>query len=95
MRLDQFMKLARIVKRRSLAKELCEKRAVKVNGEPAKPSKQLSVGDTIEVDSLTKYLKVKVLKIPKSKNVSKKEARELIEVLEEFKKDIRDIIDLI
>jgi ribosomal 50S subunit-recycling heat shock protein len=87
--------VARIVKRRSLAKELCEKGAVKINGEIAKPSKQVSLGDVIEVDTLTKYLKVKVLKVPKGKNVSKKESRELVETLEEVKKDIRDIIDLI
>ncbi len=95
MRLDQFLKLARIVKRRSVAKELCDSGAVKVNGQTVKPSKEIKEGDVIEVDTLTRFLKVKVLKVPSGKNVSKKEAKELCLVLEDRKKDIRDIIDLI
>ena len=95
MRLDQFLKLSRIVKRRSVAKELCDSGAVKVNGQPAKPSREIKEGDVIEVDTFTRYLKARVVKVPSSKNVSRKEARELLEILEDRKKDIRDIIDLI
>ena len=95
MRLDQFLKLSRVVKRRSVAKELCDSGAVKVNGQPAKPSREIKEGDVIEVDTFTRYLKARVVKVPSSKNVSRKEARELLEILEDRKKDIRDIIDLI
>jgi len=87
--------VARVVKRRSLAKELCDEGVVKVNGAPSKPSKEIKVGDTVEIDTITRYIKFKVVEVPKGKNVSKKRARELIEVIEERKKDIRDIIDLI
>lgn len=95
MRIDQFLKLARVVKRRSVAKELCDSGAVKVNGQSVKPSREVKEGDVIEVDTLTRFLKVKVLKVPTAKNVSKKDARELCLILEDSKKDIRDIIDLI
>ena len=95
MRLDQFLKLARIVKRRSVAKELCDSGAVKLNGIPVKPSKEVKEGDVVEVDTLTRYLKVEVVKVPSNRNVSKKEARELYQVVEDKRKDIRDVIDLI
>ena len=93
--MDLFLKVARIVKRRSLAKELCDEGVVRVNGLPAKPSKEVRVGDVIEVDTITRYLKLKVLEVPKEKNVSKKKAKEIVEVIEERKKDVRDILDLI
>lgn len=95
MRIDQFLKVARIVKRRSVAKELCDSGAVKVNGQSAKPSREVREGDVVEIDTLTRFLKVKVLKVPEGKNVSKREAKELCQILEDRKKDIRDIIDLI
>jgi len=95
LRIDQFLKVARIVKRRSVAKELCDSGAVRVNGQSTKPSREVKEGDIVEIDTLTRFLKVKVVKVPSKKNVSKKEARELCQVLEDRKKDIRDIIDLI
>ncbi len=84
-----------MVKRRALAKEMCDKGMVKVNGKVVKASRELSVGDTVEIDTLTRYFKFRVLEVPQGKNVSKKKAKELIEVLEDRKKDIREIIDLI
>jgi ribosomal 50S subunit-recycling heat shock protein len=94
-RLDQFLKLSRIVKRRTQAKELCDDGVVKVNGLPAKPSKSIKPGDVVEIDTITRYFKFRILEVPKSKNVPKKKAKELIEILEDRKKDIRDIIDLL
>ncbi|GAB6076875.1 hypothetical protein JCM12825_17530 [Desulfurobacterium crinifex] len=95
MRLDQFLKLSRIVKRRSQAKELCDLKVVRVNGQIVKASKEVKPGDTVEIDTVSRYVKFTVLEIPSGKNVSKKKARELIEIIEDRKKDIRDIIDLI
>jgi ribosomal 50S subunit-recycling heat shock protein len=95
LRLDLFLKTARIVKRRSLAKELCDEGVVKVNGSAAKPSREVKVGDVIEVDTITKYVKFQVLEVPKNKNLSKKKARELVKILEEKKKDVRELLDLI
>ncbi len=84
-----------MVKRRTLAKELCDRGVVKINGQAVKASKEVKPGDVVEIDTVTRFLKVKVLRVPETKSVSKKEARELVEVLEERKKDIRDIIDLV
>jgi len=94
-RLDSFLKLSRIVKRRSQAKELCDDGVVKVNGQPAKPAKEIKPGDVVEIDTISRYLKFRVLQVPDSKNVSKKKAKELVEILEDRKKDIREIIDLL
>ena len=95
MRLDQYLKLSRIVKRRALTKELCQKGLIRINGKEAKASKEVKEGDVIEIDTVSRHLKVKVLKVPAGKNVSKKAARELYETLEDKRKEIRDVIDLI
>ena len=49
MRIDKFLKVSRILKRRSLGKEACDSSRVIVNGKPAKPSFRLSVGDVVEI----------------------------------------------
>lgn len=87
MRIDKFLKLARIIKQRETVKEFCKRGYIKINGKVAKPSKEINIEDIIEIDSPSKYLKIKVLEIPKSKNVSKKDAKKLYKVLEEKKKD--------
>lgn len=50
MRLDKFLKVSRIVKRRTLSKEISEKQRVKVNDKTAKPSTKLKIGDIIEIE---------------------------------------------
>lgn len=83
------------MKRRSQAKELCDLEVVRVNGQVVKASKEVKPGDTVEIDTVSRYVKFTVLEVPSGKNVSKKKAKELIEIIEDRKKDIRDIIDLI
>ena len=82
MRLDLFLKVSRLIKRRTLAKEYCEKGLVRVNGEVGKPGKKVKEGDIIELETPEGYRKVEILKIP-SGNVSKKEASSLYRILEE------------
>ena len=82
MRLDKFLKVSRIIKRRTVANEVCDMARVFVNDNPAKPSKQLKEGDIISIEYKTKTLKAKVLKIPQS-NVSVNEAPSLYEIIEE------------
>lgn len=86
MRLDRFLKVSRLLKRRSLAKEACDWRVVRVNGREAKAGKQLKKGDILELDLANLYLKVKVFHIPEGA-VKRKEASLLYEVLEERRKD--------
>ena len=95
LRIDLFLKLSRVVKRRSQAKELCDEGVVKVNGKVVKSSKEIKEGDIVEVDSVMRYLRFKVNRVPVKKNVSRKEARELITIEEDVRKDIKEIIDLI
>ena len=76
MRLDKFLKVSRLIKRRTVANEVCDSARVFVNDNPAKPAKQLKVGDiiTIEYKNMTKKYKVPI--IP-SGNVSINEASTL------------------
>ena len=82
MRLDKFLKVSRIIKRRTVANEVCDMARVFVNSNPSKPAKQLKVGDIITIEYKVKTLVVKVLKIPTG-NVSINEADSLYEVISE------------
>ncbi len=81
MRLDKFLKVSRLIKRRTVANAVSELGRVFVNGNPAKPAKQLKVGDIIEIEYSNKKEKVEVLVIP-SGNVSVQEADSLYKVIE-------------
>ena len=60
MRLDKYLKVARILKRRTISKELAENSRVLVNGKVAKPAKEVNIGDVIEIVYGNRVLKVKV-----------------------------------
>ena len=61
MRLDKFLKLARLVKRRTVAQEMIELGAVRLEGRESKPSSEVRDGNTIEIAYINRVLKVKVL----------------------------------
>jgi ribosomal 50S subunit-recycling heat shock protein len=73
MRIDLFLKKTLIVKRREIARELCDKGMVKVNNTLCKPSREVKEGDIIELDASPGALRYRVLKIPEG-NVRKEEA---------------------
>lgn len=81
MRLDKFLKVSRIIKRRTVANEVSDLGRVFVNGNPAKPSKQLKEGDIIKIESPNRVITAKVLKIPQG-NVSVQESSSLYELIE-------------
>jgi len=81
MRLDKFLKVSRLIKRRTVANEVSDTGRVYVNGNPAKASKQLKEGDEIEIKYANRTVSVRVLKIP-SNNVSIQEAPTLYEIME-------------
>ncbi len=62
MRLDKFLKVTRIVKRRSIAQEMIRGGRIRVNGRAVKPSRELKEGDVIEIFFGSRYLKIRVLK---------------------------------
>ncbi len=79
MRLDKFLKVSRLIKRRTIANEACDAGRVMVNGKQAKASVHVKVGDTIEILFGTKTVKVRVTGI---QDTTKKErAKELFEYL--------------
>lgn len=80
MRLDKFLKVSRLIKRRTVANEVSDMGRVFVNNNPAKPSKQLKENDIIEIEYAQRTLKVRILKIPQN-NVSIQEASTLYEIL--------------
>lgn len=83
MRVDKYLKLSRIIKRRTVANDACDADRVLVNGKPAKPSKEIKVGDIIGVRFGDKEAYFKVLVIPTG-NVGKSDAPSLYEVVNEI-----------
>lgn len=75
MRLDKFLKVSRLIKRRTIANEACDAGRVLVNDKPAKASLAVKAGDTIEVQFGTRSVKVEVLNVQET--VKKDEAKEL------------------
>ena len=80
MRLDKFLKVSRIIKRRTLANEACDASHVTVNGRPAKASYDVKVDDEIEITFGARRVRVKVRSIVDS--TKKADAGEMYEVLE-------------
>ncbi len=82
MRLDKFLKVSRLIKRRTVANSICESARVFVNDNPAKPAKTLKEGDIITIEFKDSIKKVKILKIPNG-NVSINEAQSLYETIQD------------
>lgn len=79
MRLDKYLKVSRIIKRRTVANEACDAAHVTVNGHPAKASYDVKEGDVLEITFGQRVLKVRVVSVKEF--TSKAEASELYEVL--------------
>lgn len=80
MRLDKFLKVSRIIKRRTVANEACDAQRVKVNGKPARASYEVKPGDILELAIGSNALKVEVLSV--SEHVTKEGASELYRSIE-------------
>lgn len=80
MRIDKFLKVSRLVKRRTVARELADQGRIKVNGRVVKSSYDVKVGDIIEVGYGTRQVKAKVLDIRET--TKKAEASELYEIVD-------------
>lgn len=79
MRLDKFLKVSRLIKRRTIANEACDAGRVLVNGVPAKASKEVKTGDILEIQFGNKSVKAEVLDIQET--TKKEEAKELFRYL--------------
>ena len=81
MRIDKFLKVSRLIKRRTVANEVADAGRIIVNGREVKASYQVKIGDEIQIMFGTKPVKVKVLSTENA--VSKDGAREMYTVIEE------------
>ena len=81
MRLDKYLKVSRIIKRRTVANEACDESHGTVNGRQAKASYDIKPGDIVEIAFGTKTLKIRVLDVRES--VKKTDAYEMYEVISE------------
>lgn len=79
MRLDKFLKVSRLIKRRTVANEACDAGRVMVNGRPAKASVQVKQGDVIEIGFGTKTVKVEVVDVQET--TKKEQAKDLFKYL--------------
>ena len=79
MRLDKYLKVSRLIKRRTVANEACDAGRVLVNGTPAKASVSVKAGDIIEIQFGTNSVKVEVLDVQET--VRKDDAKELYRYL--------------
>jgi len=79
MRLDKFLKVSRIIKRRTVAQDACRDLHVSVNGKSAKPSYDLKLGDVIEITFGERTFRARVLSMPE--HTPKAEAADLYEIL--------------
>lgn len=78
MRLDKFLKISRVIKRRTVANEAADNGRVIVNGKVAKPSCEVKVGDIVEIKFGDKTSKFEIINIPQ---VQGKDMGELIKIL--------------
>ena len=79
MRLDKFLKVSRLIKRRTVANEACDAGRVLVNDRPAKASAQVKAGHVLEIQFGSKSVRVEVLNVQET--VKKEEAQELYRYL--------------
>lgn len=78
MRLDKFLKVSRVIKRRTIANEIADKGRVFVNGKQVKPSYEVKIGDIVEIQFGEKLSKFEIIYIPK---VQTKDMPEMIKIL--------------
>jgi ribosomal 50S subunit-recycling heat shock protein len=79
MRIDQYLKIARLVKRRPVSKALADQQRVLINGKAAKPAADVKISDTVDLYFGHRHLKVKVLELADS--IKKAQSMTLYEIL--------------
>ena len=92
MRLDIFLKISRLIPRRSLAQEFCDAGLVKVNNLGAKSSKEIKSADVIEIKRRNRITKILVSSVPDKKQLSKADAEDLYKTLSDEMSEDRDLL---
>lgn len=86
MRLDKWLKVSRLIKRRTIAQMACDQGRVYVNERPAKSGTDMKVGNIVHLELGSRALTVKVLDVPTG-NVAAQSASDLYEIIEEIKRE--------
>lgn len=81
MRVDKFLKVSRLIKRRTVAKNACDSDKIIINGKLSKPSTKVDIGDIIELNFGNSNIKVEILNI--KEHVRKEEITNLYKIIEE------------
>lgn len=79
MRLDKYLKVSRLIKRRTVASEACDAGRVMINGKPAKASAAVKAGDVLEIQFGTRTVKAEILNVQET--VKKEAAQEMYRLL--------------
>ena len=79
MRIDKFLKVSRLIKRRTVANEACAGGRVSVNGKTAKASCEVKVGDVVEISMGQNHLKIRIIKL--AETVMKEDAAAMYEII--------------
>jgi len=83
MRLDKFLKVSRLIKRRTLAKEVADQGRIKINGSPSKAASKVAVGDELVIQFGQKLVTAEVLSLQET--VKKEEAANMYKIIKEEK----------
>lgn len=81
MRVDKFLNVVNITKRRSVSEDMCKSGVVSINGVVAKPSKDVKIGDKITIKFLVREVNYQVLAIPTTKSIPKSVQSEYVKEL--------------
>lgn len=79
MRLDKYLKVSRLIKRRTVANEACGAGRVSINGKPAKASAEVKIGDVLEIGFGNKQVRVEITEI--TETTKKEEAKDMFRYL--------------
>lgn len=93
MRIDKYLKVARILKRREIGKQLALNERLFINGKVAKPSSEVKAGDEVKIIFGHREITIRVLEVRDS--ASKEQAFAMYEVLEEKKEPRQDTLNLL
>jgi ribosomal 50S subunit-recycling heat shock protein len=81
LRIDKFINVVNITKRRAIAEDMCKSKVVSLNGKVVKPAKDVKVGDIIKIEYLSKTVEYEVLQIPVTKSIPKSKKDEYVKEL--------------
>lgn len=86
MRLDKFLKVSRLIKRRGMANEVASQGRIYINDKQAKPANPVKEGDILKLEYYNKTLIAEILKVPTG-NVSIQESKDLYRIIQEIRRE--------